>query len=106
MVRPTPEKPVVHPKPIVERHVQTVLLALVVGVMGWSGSNTMKLSDNSARQDERIIHLIALTEQLRQDLRSIDSQYITRREADIHRSDTRSKLEELGERVTRLESTR
>lgn len=93
----------VRSKPIMERHVQTLLLAVVAGLIGWQGITTLKLSESSARQDERVTHLITLTEQLRQDLRNMDSQYLTRREAEMHRNENRSKLDLLESRVSRLE---
>lgn len=104
MATDTPEKPVTS-RPIMERHLQTLLLALVAGLISWQGFSTLKLTESSARQDERVMHLIALTEQLRQDLRNLDSQYVTRRESDINRSELRSKLETLETRITRLENT-
>ncbi|MBZ5489158.1 hypothetical protein HW452_16685 [Halomonas aquamarina] len=94
----------VRSKPIFERHFQTLLLTLVAGLIAWQGMTTLKLSESSARQDERVSHLIGLTEQLRQDLRAMDSQYLPRREAEMHRNETRSKLDALESRVSRLEA--
>jgi len=93
----------VRSRPIMERHLQTLLLAVVAGLIGWQGVTTLKLSESSARQDERVTHLITLTEQLRQDLRNMDSQFLTRREAEVHRNETRSKIEILESRMNRLE---
>lgn len=93
----------VRSKPIMERHVQTLLLALVAGLISWQGYSTLRLNESSARQDERVTHLITLTEQMRQDLRNLDAQYISRREAEMHRNEIRGKIDLLESRVNRLE---
>lgn len=91
-------------RPILERHVQSIMLFLISGLIAWQGVTTLRLSESSARQDERVAHLITLTEQLRQDLRNMDSQYLPRREAEMQRSETHRKIEHLESRVSRLES--
>jgi len=96
----------VRSRPILERHVQTILLAVVVGLISWQATTTLRLSDSSARQDERVTHLIMLTEQLRQDLRNLDAQYISRREAEMYRNETHGMIESLESRVVRLEGGR
>lgn len=94
----------VRSKPIIERHVQTVLLALVVGLLAWSGNTTMTLIETSARQDERITQLINLTEQLRNDLRAVGSEYMTISDAALYRDQLNSKIDSLSARVSQLES--
>lgn len=94
----------VRPKPIIERHIQTVLLALVVGLLGWSGNTTMTLIETSARQDERITQLINLTEQLRADLRDVGTRYMTISDAALYREQMSGQLDALKQRVTRLEN--
>lgn len=96
----------VRSRPILERHIQSIMLALISGLITWQGVTTLKLSESSARQDERVAHLISLTEQLRQDLRDMDSQYLPRREAEMYRSEQRNKYEQLESRVSRLEGQR
>lgn len=96
----------VRSKPILERHLQTLLLTLVAGLIAWQGVTTIKLTENAARQDEKVMHLISLTEQLRQDIRDMDSQYLPRREAEMQRSETRSRIDQLEGRVSRLEGSR
>lgn len=96
----------VRSKPILERHVQSIMLFLISGLIAWQGVTTLKLSESSARQDERVTHLITLTEQLRQDLRNMESQYLSRREAEMYRNESRSKIEQLESRVSRLEGER
>lgn len=91
-------------KPILERHVQTVLLALVVGLLAWSGNTTLTLIETSARQDERISQLIALTEQLRADLREVGNDYMTINDAAMYRDQINSRIDSLGARVSRLEN--
>ena len=91
-------------KPILERHVQTVLLALVVGLLAWSGNTTLTLIETSARQDERISQLIALTEQLRADLREVGNDYMTINDAAMYRDQINSRIDALGARVSRLEN--
>lgn len=96
----------VRSKPILERHLQTLLLTLVAGLIAWQGMTTLELTETTARQDEKVMHLIALTEQLRQDIRDMDSDYLPRREAEMYRSETALRLETLDQRVTRLERVR
>ena len=91
-------------KPILERHAQTVLLALVVGLLAWSGNTTLTLIETSARQDERISQLIALTEQLRADLREVGNDYMTINDAAMYRDQINSRIDALGARVSRLEN--
>lgn len=91
------------PRPIIERHIQSFLLSVIIALAVWQGSTTFRLSEISARQDERVTHLINLTEQLRQDLRDMDATYLPRREAEIYRNETDRKLDELSSRVDRLE---
>lgn len=93
----------VRSKPIMERHLQTLLLALVAGLISWQGYSTLRLNESSARQDERVSYLITLTEQLRQDMRNMDALYMPRREYEMYRNETRSKLDQLESRVSRLE---
>lgn len=94
----------VRSRPILERHVQTVLLALVVGLLAWSGNTTMTLIETSARQDERISQLITLTENLRQDLRDTGNQFMTISDAQLYRDQMNSRIDALGSRVSRLEN--
>ena len=99
-----PDNDSMKPRPIIERHIQSFLLSVIVALAVWQGSTTFRLSEISARQDERVTHLINLTEQLRQDLRDMDTTYLPRREAEIYRNETDRKLDELSVRVGRLES--
>ena len=100
---PIPDDNKMTPRPIIERHIQSFLLSVIIALAVWQGSTTFRLSEISARQDERVTHLISLTEQLRQDLRNIDAAYLPRREAEMYRNETDRKLEELSNRVGRLE---
>lgn len=93
-------------RPILESHLQSIMLALISGLIAWQGVSTLQLRESSARQDERVTHLINLTEQMRRDLRGIDSQYLPRREAEMYRNEQRARYEQLESRVSRLEGTR
>lgn len=99
-----PDNDNMKPRPIIERHIQSFLLSVIIALAVWQGSTTFRLSEISARQDERVTHLINLTEQLRRDLRDMDATYLPRREAEIYRNETDRKLDELSVRVGRLES--
>lgn len=96
----------VRPKPILERHIQTVMLGLVIALLGWSGNTTLTLIETTARQDERITQLINLTEDLRTDLRNVGSEYMTISDAALYRDQMNGQLDALNERVKRLENTR
>lgn len=92
------------PRPTIERHIQSFLMSVIIALAVWQGSTTLRLSEISARQDERVTHLINLTEQLRQELRDMDVTYLPRREAEMYRHETDRKLDELSNRVGRLEA--
>ncbi|WP_289105734.1 hypothetical protein [uncultured Halomonas sp.] len=87
-----------------ETHMQTLLLTLVAGLIAWQGMTSMKLIETSARQDERISQLIALTEQLRADLREVGNDYMTINDAAMYRDQINSRIDALGARVSRLEN--
>lgn len=94
----------VRSKPILERHLQTLLLTLVAGLIAWQGVTTLKLIETSARQDERITQLLTMTEQLRNDLRDADSQYMTIQDASLYRDQMNGRIDALSSRLSRLES--
>lgn len=91
-------------KPIMERHLQTGILLLIVSFVGWQALTTLQLTEASVRQDERVMHLITLTEQLRVDLRNLDNLYLPRREAEVYRNDMRNRIEQLESRISRVEA--
>ncbi|WP_275289164.1 hypothetical protein [Halomonas elongata] len=93
----------VRAKPIFERHLQTLLLTLVAGLIAWQGVTTLKLIETTARQDERITQLITMTEQLRNDLKDADSQYMTNQDASLYRQQMNGRIDALDNRVSRLE---
>lgn len=86
-----------------ETHVQTVLLAMVIAVITWSGNTTLKLIETTARQDERITQLLELTEELRQELRDAGNRFMTIDAADFYRQQVNGRLDALDDRVKRLE---
>ncbi|QFT84954.1 hypothetical protein FIU88_08195 [Halomonas sp. THAF12] len=87
-----------------ETHMQTLLLTLVAGLIAWQGVTTLKLIETSARQDERITQLITLTEQLRNDLRDADNQYMTIQDASLYRDQMNGRIDALTSRLSRLEN--
>ena len=93
----------VRANPIVERHIQTLLLAIVVGLLAWSGNTTLRLIETTARQDERISTLITLTESLRRDLRETGDEFMTISEAQLNRDQMRGRIDSIDSRVSRLE---
>jgi len=93
----------VRSRPIVERHIQTLLLAIVVGLLTWSSNTTLRLIETTARQDERISTLITLTESLRRDLRETGDEFMTISDAQLYRDQMRGRIDSIDSRVSRLE---
>jgi hypothetical protein len=96
----------VRPKPIMERHLQTLLLTLVAGLIAWSGMTTMKLVETQARQDERVSHLITLTESLRSEIRGMEDRYMSRSDAELYRAQFSARMDTMDQRISVLEKTR
>ncbi|WP_134016831.1 hypothetical protein [Modicisalibacter xianhensis] len=91
------------PRPIMERHLQTLLLTLVAGLIAWSGMTTMRLVETQARQDERVTHLITLTESLRNEIRGMEDRYMSRSDAEIYRAQFSARMDGLDQRISVLE---
>lgn len=86
-----------------ERHLQTLLLTLVAGLITWQGVTTLKLTEGSARQDERIINLTAQVAQLRGDLRDWNNRFYLKADAERELGDIDADLGNLRDRVSALE---
>lgn len=93
-------------KPIIERHIQTLLLAIVAGLIGWQGMTTLKLSESSARQDERIVNLTHQVSEIHRELRDQRDNYVTLNEFERRMSEQRSETSTLRDRVRTLEERR
>ena len=75
---------------------QTVLLFVVTGLIAWQGMTSVKLSESSARQDERIQHLTMQVTEIHRELREQRNAYVPR--AEVERN-----FDELRERIRALE---
>lgn len=97
------DMPSVRSRPIMERHLQTLLLTLVAGLIAWQGVTTLKLTEASARQDERLIGLTDKVTELQKDLREFSTSYYPKADAEREFGDIKSDISSLRERVTVLE---
>ncbi|WP_413616426.1 hypothetical protein MRB56_09165 [Halomonas cupida] len=95
----------VRSRPILERHVQTIMLGLVIALLAWSGTTTLKLVETSARQDERITQLINITNELRDEMRDASSRYMTVNSASVYRQQLNSRIDSIDIRVKQLEDS-
>ncbi|QJQ93927.1 MULTISPECIES: hypothetical protein [Halomonadaceae] len=96
----------VRSKPIMERHLQTMLLAIATMLIGWQGVTTFNLSQTSARQDERIVHLTQQVSEIHRELRDQRDNYVTFNEADRRFREHRHELDAINSRVRALEESR
>ncbi|WP_417329184.1 hypothetical protein [Halomonas cupida] len=84
---------------------QTIMLGLVIALLAWSGTTTLKLVETSARQDERITQLINITNELRDEMRDASSRYMTVNSASVYRQQLNSRIDSIDIRVKQLEDS-
>ena len=100
------------PKPALERHIQTGIAAVLVGLVGWIGISITGMSEGQARLDERVANMQrdidrlnakiedGVLPQTRIELRALQQQI------NQHETNFRTiwpRLREMKERVQRLE---
>lgn len=93
----------VRPRPIMERHIQTVLLSVIVAALLWFGSSVVDVREGFARQDEKMISVQAQLAQIQSDLREQSDKYYPKADAEREMTSFRSDIRTLRERVTVLE---
>ncbi|WP_342594538.1 hypothetical protein AAGT95_16760 [Salinicola lusitanus] len=93
----------VRSRPIMERHIQTVLLSVIVAALLWFGSSVVEVREGFARQDEKMIGVQSQLAQIQADLRSQSDKYYPRADAEREMTSFRSDIRTLRERVTVLE---
>ena len=97
------DMPSVRSRPIMERHIQTVLLSVIVAALLWFGSSVVDVREGFARQDEKMISVQAQLAQIQSDLREQSDKYYPKADAEREMTSFRSDIRTLRERVTVLE---
>lgn len=93
----------VRSRPILERHLQTILLSVITAALLWFGGSVVEVREGFARQDEKMISVQAQLAQIQTDLREQSSKYYPKADAEREMSSFRSDIRTLRERVTVLE---
>ena len=78
-----------------ERHVQTLLVALATAGIIWMADSASRTKETIARMDERINGIAAQVQQLNTSLAAIDAKNIDRTEADQRFRDIERRLDTL-----------
>ncbi|SFB80553.1 hypothetical protein SAMN05660443_0239 [Marinospirillum celere] len=86
-------------KSATERHIQTVAVFIITGVLGWVGFSLNSLIEHQARVDERISYMTSQIIHLQEQL----SNQISRRELDSELSHIHREIQRLDNRVEQLE---
>lgn len=92
--------------PIMERHLQTLLLTVVAGLIAWQGVTTLKLTESTARQDERIVYLTEQVAEIHRELREQRVLFINRGEFERRMDGQDAVIRAMSDRVRKLEDTK
>ncbi|WFF40408.1 hypothetical protein EVC62_02215 [Salinicola endophyticus] len=93
----------VRSRPIIERHIQTALLAVIVAAIGWAGSSLIDVREGFARQDERLTNLAQQFADVQSSLKELSTAYYPKSDAERELGNMRTDIRNLRERVTVLE---
>lgn len=88
---------------IFERHLQTGIQLLLVGLLGWAGLKLVELSENSARLQERLTYQGQQISSLSRDIRDWSDTYYLKTSAEREIGALKAGLSNLSDRVTVLE---
>ncbi|MFW6032453.1 MAG: hypothetical protein ACOCTI_03670 [Phycisphaeraceae bacterium] len=91
---------------IFERHLQTAIQIILVGLLAWAGLRLVALGENTAVLRERLVYQGSQIESLRRDLRDWSDLYYRKSTADREISDLQDGVRHLDERITALEEER
>lgn len=91
---------------MLERHLQTGIQLLLVGLIGWSGLKLVALGEHIAVLQERQLNQGRQIENLRRDLRDWSNLYYRKTDASREIGSLKGDVHRLGERVTELEDNR
>jgi len=94
----------VRSKPILERHVQSILLALIVGGILWVGNNMVTYGQQIAVINSSMAQLQSTLTQMQTDLRASNGKFAVKTEVDAALAQDRSDIRSLRERITTLEA--
>lgn len=89
---------------MLERHLQTGIQLLLVGLIAWSGVKLVTLGEHMAVLQERQINQGRQIESLRRDLREWSNLYYSRRDAEREIGGLQNNVRDLDARVSELES--
>lgn len=90
-------------KPIWERHVQTILLFVLTGLCAWAGSTLVDSSKQNAATDAKLEYIVAQISTLQGDVKSLNSKYMPRADAEANFKSLTSDISSLRDRVSILE---
>lgn len=96
----------VRSRPIRERHLQTFLLFVVSGLIGWQGLTTLSLLEASARQDERILNLTQQVAELHREWREQRDSNVSLTEFERRMGEHQREINSIRDRVRTLEERR
>ncbi|CBV42533.1 hypothetical protein [Halomonas elongata] len=86
-----------------ERHFQTGIQLVLVGLLAWAGLKLVSLGEENAALQERITYQGEQIVSLRRDIREWSNLYVRKSEAEQRAEEVNSRLDALGERLSTLE---
>ncbi|OBX35650.1 hypothetical protein A8U91_04724 [Halomonas elongata] len=89
-----------------ERHFQTGIQLILVGLLGWAGLKLVTLGEDNAVLRERITYQGEQIVSLRRDIREWSNLYYRKSEADRVNKEFAQRIHALDQRVTSLEESR
>lgn len=91
---------------VFERHMQTGIQVLLVGLILWAGTELVQIGRQSAVLEERLATQGLTLQQMRQELRSWNDTYYRKVDAQRELDEIESRIDNLNTRVSALESGR
>lgn len=86
-----------------ERHFQTGIQLVLVGLLAWAGLKLVTLGEENAALQERITYQGEQIVSLRRDIREWSNLYVRKSEAQQRAEEVNSRLDALGDRLSTLE---
>jgi len=100
------EKPKTTNAPVLERHIQTALLAVAIALVMWVGNKIMAISDQQIAMSTAVDHMTRGIQQVNADIASVRTdmrEFYLRSEAERTNADIYSWLRRHDERLIKLE---
>lgn len=89
---------------VFERHLQTGLVLLAVGLLGWNGVTTSDTSSGMAVLDERVSWMGGAVSELKTQISSLVADRYTQLDAERDRMDNNRRFENIETRLLKLEN--